>query len=270
MLLLLPDLALAASSAPATYEDALRKIVETESGAAALPQLDDALDSAEAALRESGVPLQTWFFQDAGFAGVAVTGNPSDHTTVLQALQERRGVCVALTAVYLSLAERTGIETVPVATPRHVYVRQRDGARLVNIELLESGAQRPDRYYLLQEKAPEDDPRAQDLLRVIDPGPLLAYLLNNRAVSLRAQGMVDEARDLFQRALRLDHDCQPCLYNDANLLAAQGRRRKALGLYDRALKLHPWDADARRNRAHLLGASVARDATPGAEVKNRP
>lgn len=253
-LFFLPALCPAASSPPHTYESALRFIVETESGDAALPQLDVALNAAEAALRKSGVPLKTWFFQDAGFAGVSLTGSPATQKPVLQVLQERRGACVVLTAVYLTLAERVGVNAIPMATPRHVFVRQQEGGQSMNVELLEHGTHRPDRYYILQEKAPEDDPRARDLLRAIGPGPLLAYLLNNRAVTLRAQGRADEAQDLYTRALKLDPDCQPCLYNDANLLAAAGKRRKALGLYDRALALHPWDADARRNRAHLLGA----------------
>ena len=79
---------------------------------------------------------------------------------------------------------------------------------------MQRGTERSDASYLSQEKAPRDNPRSAQLVRVLSPEAFFAYLLSNHAVSLRAAG----------------------------------KAREAARHYDRALELHPWDEEARRNR----------------------
>ena len=163
-------------------------------------------------------------------------------------LQSRHSPCLPLVAIYLALAERTGVRAVPIATPRHVFIRETGVGSPHNVELLDHGATWPEARYLRQEEAPPEDARAKALLREISPKGLLAHLLDNHAVRLRAQGKTGEAEAVYRRALRLDPDRQPCQFNFANLLAAESKNTDAVRQYDRALALHPWDEEARRNR----------------------
>lgn len=237
-----------ATSSPTTYDAAVRQFVETTEGPKAAADLRQRLEHLADEADRSGQPLRVWFFREGRFGGsrTRLDDRPSSITAVVNS---RRGPCLSLASTYLALAERLGAGSLPVATPRHVFIRETHGGQVRNVELLEAGRERPDSSYLAQEHAPEDDSRRAGLLRVLSPPQFLAYLLNNHAVGLRGAGDTEGAARVYRRALRLDPGCQPCLYNYANLLAGGGKQKKALRLYDRALELHPWDEEARRNRA---------------------
>jgi tetratricopeptide (TPR) repeat protein len=234
-----------------TYEAALLELVRRENGEAGVQQIDQELRGLASQAGASALPLRQWFFEEAHFVGERVSPASLASGSLLESIQSRRGPCLALAATYVALAEQTRGAAVPVATPRHVFVRESGNDRAVNVELLERGKNHPERYYLLQESALLDDPRAAHLLRELTPVQFLAYLLNNRAVQLRVAGDTEEAERTYREALKLDGDCQPCHYNYANLLAAEGRTKKAQRHYDRALELHPWDEEAQRNRGLL-------------------
>jgi tetratricopeptide (TPR) repeat protein len=262
----------AGTARPNTYEAALITFVERTEGPAGVRRVRKSLDQLAgeqvAAERHAAEPLSAdqasaplrfnrWFFTQANFRGRTTPDDTSQQVVISDAIASRSATCLPLAATYMALAERIEIEATPIATPHHVFIRQKTTGGSLNIELLEGGRQHPDRYYLHQENAPPDDPRADGLLRPLEPGAFLAYLLNNRAVALRAEGRTEEAGEMFREALRLDADCQPCLYNYANLLAGEGKGKKAQKLYDRALVLHPWDEEVERNRA-LLDESLSR------------
>ena len=247
-----------ATASPTTYDAAVRQFVEATEGPQAAAALWQQLDQLAKEAERSGQPLHVWFFREGGFVGVRALSY--DQTSSLtDIVSNRRGPCLSLASAYLALAERLGADSSPVATPRHVFIRETHGGQLRNVELLEGGRERADSSYLAQEHAPPGDSRAAGLLRALSPPQFLAYLLNNHAVGLRGDGDARGAARAYRSALRRDPECQPCLYNHANLLAAAGKQKKALRLYDRALKLHPWDEEARRNRQALLrpGSSPA-------------
>jgi len=248
--------ALAATSRPATYQEALMIFVEETEGPEGVIRVRDSLDQLTAELRAADpesapAHFNQWFFKDAKFRGRRTPDDSSQQRSISKAIASRTATCLPLAATYMALAERIGLEATPIATPHHVFIRQKAAGDSLNIELLEGGRQYPDRYYLHQENAPPDDPRADRLLRPLGPAGFLAYLLNNRAVALRGEGRTEEAEEVFREALRLDADCQPCLYNFANLLAREGKGKKARKLYDRALVLHPWDVEVEKNRRLL-------------------
>ncbi|MFQ5768797.1 MAG: transglutaminase family protein [Acidobacteriota bacterium] len=240
-----------------SYEDRILEFVTENKSAAAAPNQRRHLDRWTFQARRSGKDLSEWFFQEARFRGTGQPGGVSLADDLDLVLTNRSGACLSLASVYLALGERLGVRVWPVATPRHVFIREEINGRLRNVELLEAGAHRPDVFYLNQEKAPAQSPEAARLLRELTPRQFIAYLKNNRAVAFREQGKLETAGKTYREALRLDPDCQPCHYNYGNFLAAMGQRRKALRQFDRALDLHPWDLEARRNR-DLLDANRSR------------
>ncbi|MFQ5719724.1 MAG: transglutaminase family protein [Acidobacteriota bacterium] len=235
---------------PSTYAEAVMLFAEIAYGDGDAAELSTALQALATSARRSGVPLRLWFFGAGRFTGER-TPDTARRRELLDVVENRRGACLALASVYLLLADDLGEDATAVATPRHVFIRQRINGRLQNVELLEDGRDLPDRSYLEREHVTVDDPRTQGILRPLSPPRFLAYLLNNLAVHLRAEADITGARQLYRRALRLYPDCQPCVYNLANLLAAQQKPRKAERLYARALRLDPWDQEARRNREEL-------------------
>ena len=54
-------------------------------------------------------------------------------------LKDRRGTCVSLVILYLSIAERLGLNVHAAATPVHLFVRYEGPEGVINIETLELG-----------------------------------------------------------------------------------------------------------------------------------
>jgi len=88
--------------------------------------------------------------------------------------------------------------------------------------------------------------------------------LNNQGVLLLEQGAAAQARDYFEKALKLAPDHEKALNNMGLSLYAQGRTAEALNYYERAVKVNPGNIETCVNMGIALRSR--RDFTQAAEV----
>lgn len=71
-----------------------------------------------------------------------------EYTFLPSVLDGRQGVCLGVSILYLSLAQRLGLELESVTPPGHIFVRYCKGDQLINIETTNRGVHIPSEHYL--------------------------------------------------------------------------------------------------------------------------
>ncbi|MHC4361291.1 MAG: transglutaminase family protein, partial [Planctomycetota bacterium] len=98
--------------------------------------------------------LNEYLFEAEGYKSVAEVSDPNDlflHTV----LDKKRGYCLSLSILYLSLAERLGLPLYGVVVPGHFLVRYDDGRVSFNIETTSKGGTAPDEHYIKKFNVPQ-------------------------------------------------------------------------------------------------------------------
>ena len=194
-------------------------------------------------------------------------------------LARRKGNCLGLSLLYLSLADRLGIPFRGVYVPSHCFVRYEGNGVRVNVEFAENGASWEDDRYRREFRILPSRPylrslsraemlgvflktlgagysrkgREEDALRLYDEAerlyPGLPDVHYNAGVSLQKLGRNNEAIGKYRRALALDPGMAAARDNLGILLAGEGRYKEAIAEAHRAVELEPWNAAARGNLA---------------------
>ena len=207
--------------------------------------------------------------------------SPSDPGNYLleTVLARKKGNCLGLSMLYLSLADRLGIPFRGVYVPSHCFVRYEGNDVRVNVEFADGGAPWEDARYRREFRIPLVSPylhsltptemlgvflktlgagysrkgREEDALRLYDEAgrlyPGLPDVYYNAGVSLQKLGRLDEAAGKYRRALDLDPEMAAARENLSILLAGKGRYEEAIAEARRAVELEPWNASTRGNLA---------------------
>ncbi len=115
------------------------------------------------------------------------------YTFLPSVMDSREGVCLGVSILYLCLAQRIGLPLEIITPPGHIYVRYREGVKVINIETTARGINLPSDTYL-----GIDTRRLQqrDLKEVIG----LAYI--NQASVAWGQNNHELTVQLYEKALR--------------------------------------------------------------------
>ncbi len=114
------------------------------------------------------------------------------YTFLPSVLDQRRGVCLGVSILYLSLAQRLNLSLQAVTPPGHIYVRHRmESGEVINIETTARGIDIPTEAYLGMETK---ELQERTLIECIG----LAFM-NQAAVSWH-KGNFDEAISLYEKA----------------------------------------------------------------------
>lgn len=70
------------------------------------------------------------------------------YTFLPSVMDNHLGVCLGVTAMYLAIAQRIDLPLEIITPPGHIYIRYRDGEKIVNIETTARGVHMPDETYL--------------------------------------------------------------------------------------------------------------------------
>lgn len=163
-------------------------------------------------------------------------------------LARRKGNCLGLSLLYLTLADRLGIPFRGVYVPSHCFVRYEGNGDRVNVEFAERGASWGDDRYRGKFRVSPDRP----YLRSLTSAEMLGVFLKTLGAGYSRKGREEDALRLYDEAGRLYPGLPDVHYNAGVSLQKLGRNEEAIGKYRLALALDPEMAAARDNLGILL------------------
>jgi regulator of sirC expression with transglutaminase-like and TPR domain len=152
-------------------------------------------------------------------------------------LKRRRGGCVGLGMLYLSLAELLALPMECILRPGHLYVRVPGPAGHTNVELLRKGEAMPDSWY--EQRFPIPGGRAPAYARPLSEEELLGVIAYNVGNDRQANGRLSEAQSAFERATRAFPELGEAHASLGRTLHLRGALGAADAAYAAARKVHP-------------------------------
>jgi tetratricopeptide (TPR) repeat protein len=189
--------------------------------------------------------VNEYLFEKQGFQSTSEISAP-DELFLHKVLDNKRGYCLGLSVLYLSLAERLGLPIYGVVAPGHFFVRYDDGRELFNIETTSRGGYAPDEHYITEFKVPQagDD---TIYMRNLTNLETLGCFFNNLGNSYHTIGDVDTAMAVLERAVQINPSLAEARMNLGNIYLKKGRVDEAIYQYRASLQINPDDAKAHLN-----------------------
>jgi tetratricopeptide (TPR) repeat protein len=227
--------------------------------------------------------INEFLFDELGFTYVP-TGNLED-LFLNKVIDQRKGNCIGLSILYLSIAERLGLPLSGVNVPEHIFVRYDDGEQKINIETGHKGMSLSDSFYVshsierFDEKSVEHGCYLQNLnTKEVVSNILLnrskirrengdhkgalgdckkSILLNpknpgaycNRGVVYEKMGLISEAIKDYSMAISLNRKYASAYYNRGSIYGVAGRYGKAVEDFNEAITINPRFTLSYLNRA---------------------
>ncbi|MCP4456049.1 MAG: tetratricopeptide repeat protein, partial [Planctomycetes bacterium] len=183
--------------------------------------------------------ISQYLFEELGFGTVANADNPDDlflHTVV----DNRKGYCLSLSILYLSLAERIGLPLHGVVVPGHFFVRYDSRTQRFNIETTAGGATPHDDYYIDRHAVPDHADQSIYMTN-LSKRQTLGCLFNNFGVVYMETGQLDKALLALDRAVRINPSLSEARANMGNIYLQQGQYALAIEQFNAALQVNPID-----------------------------
>lgn len=187
-------------------------------------------------------------FEELGFSPVDNADDPQD-LFLHSVLDSKKGYCLSLSILYLSVAERLGLPICGVVVPGHFFVRYTDKGRSFNIETTQKGASSPDEYYIKEFKVPQDKEQAV-YLRNLDKKETIGCFFNNLANVYLGLDNIDNAYYYQQKAVDLNPMLAEARTNLGNVFLKKDMVNAAIQQYQAALKINSADAKTHHNLAN--------------------
>ena len=187
--------------------------------------------------------INQYLFEEIGFTAVAHADNPND-LFLNSVMDNRRGYCLSLSVLYLSLGERLGLPLYGVVAPGHFFVRYDNGSVRFNIETTAGGAHPSDDHYRVANRVPEDDQGIY--MRNLTKHQTLACLFNNFGVVYLDTNYLDLAVEALGLAVQIMPQLAEARVNLGNAYTRQERIDLALLQYREACRINPNDAKIRQ------------------------
>jgi len=187
--------------------------------------------------------INEYLFGELGFKSISEASNPHDlflHTV----LDKKRGYCLSLSILYLSLGERLGLPLYGVVVPGHFFVRYDDGQTRFNLETTSKGGVAPDEHYINKFKVPQGNGIYMKNLNKIQT---LGCFFNNLGNSYNEVGNIDSALLALERAVEINPTLSESRANLGNIYLTKGQVTDAINQYREALRINPNDAKTHNN-----------------------
>ena len=221
-------------------------------GRRCLLMLDDMAFEIRERLRRGGlradfkaIPvINEYLFDELGFQSLSEANDPNDlflHTV----LEKKRGYCLSLSILYLSLGERLGLPVYGVVVPGHFFVRYDDKRVRFNIETTSKGRNAPDKHYINKFKVPtgKDNIYMKNLNKI----QTLGCFFNNLGNSYSDIGNIESALLALERAVEINPTLSESRVNLGNIYLKKDRVTDAISEYQAALEINPNDAKTHNN-----------------------
>lgn len=183
--------------------------------------------------------INDYLFDEMRFVTVATAENPED-LFLHVVLDKKRGYCLSLSVLYLSIAERLGLPMYGVVVPGHFFVRYDDGQRQFNIETTSKGGIASDQHYIDQFNPPDN---ASTLyMKNLTKKETLGCFFNNLGNSYTAVGETDKAFEILLRAVQINPLLSEANINLGNIYLRKKMPHQAIEQYEKALQILGSDA----------------------------
>lgn len=217
-------------------------------------KIDDMAEAILKKLREKHTPvdyraipvINEYLFDEMGFKPVATADDPED-LFLHVVLDKKRGYCLSLSILYLSIAERLGLPMYGVVVPGHFFVRYDDGSRQFNIETTSKGGTAPDEHYI-KEFDPPGNPKTL-YMKNLTKKETLGCFFNNLGNSYTAVGDTDMAFKILLRAVQINPQLSEANINLGNIYLKKKMPLQAIEQYEKTLQILGSDAKAMNNLA---------------------
>jgi tetratricopeptide (TPR) repeat protein len=235
-------------------------------------KIDQFAEDIRKKLREKHIPadhraipvINEYLFGEQNFTPIDNADNPEDlflHTV----LEKKRGYCLSLSVLYLSVCERLGMPVYGVVVPGHFFVRYDDGGgRRYNIETTSKGAIADDQHYILTFKSPLRDTALY--MKNLTPKQTLGCFFNNLGNSYLQVNDIETAFQVLQNAVRINPLLSEANMNLGNVYLRKGMPQQAIYQYQKALDILGDDAKILNN---LGSAYMQLENYPKAEASYR-
>ena len=203
--------------------------------------------------------INRYLFDELGFKSLSEASDPNSlflHTV----LDKKRGYCLSLSILYLSLAERLGLPLYGVVVPGHFFVRYDDGRVRFNIETTSKGGSAPDEHYIKRFKVPQGN-NDSIYMKNLNKIQTLGCFFNNLGNSYDDVGNIKSALLALERAIEINPTLSEARANLGNIYLIKDQVSDAIYEYKAALKINPGDAKTHNNLGNAyLRRSDAKDS----------
>ncbi len=189
--------------------------------------------------------INKYLFDELGFKSISEARDPND-LFLHCVLDRKRGHCLSLSILYLSLGERLGLPLYGVVVPEHFFVRYDDGRVRFNIETTSKGGYAPDEHYVNKFKVPKKR-RGSIYMLNLNKIQTLGCFFNNLGNSYDDIGDAEHALTALERAVEINPSLAESHVNLGNIYLKKGQVEDAIYEYRRALKINPGDAKTHNN-----------------------
>jgi tetratricopeptide (TPR) repeat protein len=192
------------------------------------------------------IPLiNQYLFQELGFKPITHANDPND--LFLHSVMDRRqGYCLSLSILYLSIAERLGLDVYGVVVPGHFFVRYEKGRIRFNIETTSNGVSAPDSHYITKFNVP--DPTYNSIyMRNLTKRQTIGCFFNNLGNVYNETGDIKTAQLALERAVAINPTLSESRANLGNIYLQKGRAQDAVQQYQAALQVNPSDPKTHNN-----------------------
>lgn len=183
--------------------------------------------------------INAYLFEELKFKSLDTADNPED-LFLHRVLETKRGYCLSLSMLYLSIAERIGMPAYGVVVPGHFFVRYDDGQRQFNIETTSKGGLADDNHYLEKFKPPMGDRSLY--FKNLTPKQTIGCFFNNLGNCYMQRGQLNDAYDYLTRAVLINPSLAESHTNLGNVLLQLKRPNEAIGQYEASLTILGRDA----------------------------
>jgi tetratricopeptide (TPR) repeat protein len=208
-------------------------------------EIRDRLDSKGLKADYRAIPvINEYLFDELGFESISEASDPNDlflHTV----LDKKRGYCLSLSILYLSLAERLGLSLYGVVVPGHFFVRYDDGQVRFNIETTSKGGVAPDKHYINKFKVPKGN--SGIYMKNLDKIQTLGCFFNNLGNSYSDIGDKASALRALETAVEINPLLPEARSNLGNIYLEMNQLQDAIYQYEAALEINPGDAKTHNN-----------------------
>ena len=230
--------------------------------------------------------INEFLFDELGFTYV-LTGNLED-LYLNKVIDGRKGNCIGLSILYLSIAERLKLPLFGVNVPEHIFIRYDDGEQRINIEMGHRGMSLSDTFYVTHsiERFDKNSVESGCFLMNLNKKEVIsnvllnrskirreggnhrgalddcnkAILLNsknpgaycNRGVIFEKMEMISEAIKNYSLAISLNHKYASAYYNRGSIFGVKGEYGKAIEDFSEAISINPVFTLSYFNRAIAL------------------